>query len=186
MEGSLAKTLARKLNVSVRQVYRRFRTTMLTERGPRVVLQTTIPRDTGPPRTATWGGTDLVRRIRATLNDQPTPVHNDTRAEIVERLVAQIYELCGSQEQVEIHHVRALKDLQRRDRAALPTWAQVMIARQRKKLAVRHACHMAIHHGMPKRHTNTLPTTGEPDDAKVSRPVRRGASGKGLTQVPRR
>ena len=42
METSLTKTLAIKLRISVPKVYRRYKTTMQTDRGPRKVLQVTV------------------------------------------------------------------------------------------------------------------------------------------------
>jgi hypothetical protein len=44
MERSLTKTLAHKLRISVKQVYRRFQTTTETDRGPRKVLRVEVKR----------------------------------------------------------------------------------------------------------------------------------------------
>jgi hypothetical protein len=83
---------------------------------------------------------DVVR------NDQPQPVWN-VRTELLERLLADTCELCGLQEDVEVHHIRALKDLQQKGRAEVPNWVKLMAARHRKTLVVCRDCHMAIHHG---------------------------------------
>ena len=56
-------------------------------------------------------------------------------------------ELCGSKEEVEIHHIRGLKDLKRKGQAPRPQWVEVMAARQRKTLVVCRKCHNEIHHG---------------------------------------
>jgi group II intron reverse transcriptase/maturase len=178
MERSLVTTLAAKLRISTRQVYRRYQTRIRTDHGSRRVLRVRIEREGKKPLVATWGRTDLQWDAPAILDDHPMPVWNH-RSEIVERLLADTCELCGSQEQVEVHHVRALKDLHRPGQADKPAWARVMAARHRKKLVVCHVCHLAITHGRPPRRTNRLAhDTGEPGDAKVSRPVRRGADGK--------
>jgi group II intron reverse transcriptase/maturase len=178
MERSLVTTLAAKLRISTRQVYRRYQRRITTDHGSRRVLRVEIEREGKKPLVATWGRTDLQWDATAPLNDHPMPVWN-VRNEIVARLLADTCELCGSQEQVEVHHVRALKDLDRPGRAAKPAWARVMAARHRKKLVVCHVCHLAITHGRPTRQPNrSAHDTGEPGDAKVSSPVRRGADGK--------
>ncbi|HEV2122826.1 MAG TPA: group II intron reverse transcriptase/maturase [Chloroflexota bacterium] len=150
MELSLAKTLAHKLRISVRQVYRRFGATVATPRGPRKALVVVVERGEGKqPLVAQWGGITLARQKHtssAVLNDEPTRIWND-RTEIVERLLADTCELCGSQEQVQVHHVRALKDLQRKGRAPKPAWVEAMATRRRKTLVVCHKCHASTHSG---------------------------------------
>jgi hypothetical protein len=84
------------------------------------------------------------------LNDQPKPVWN-VRTELLERLLADTRELCGSQEDVEVHHIRALKDLQQKGRAEVPNWVKLMAARRRKTLVVCHICQVAIQQGRPCR-----------------------------------
>ena len=147
MEVSLAKTLAQKLHISVRQVFRRFKTTIQTERGPCKVLTVTVERSGGkPPLVAHWGGVSLARQKDAVLNDRPTHVWNG-RTELLERLLADTCELCGSQEQVVVHHVRHLKDLRQQGRREKAAWVNVMAARHRKTLIVCHRCHVDIHAG---------------------------------------
>ena len=150
MQASLAKKLARKSRLSVARVYRRDKTTIATERGARAALQVTRAREGKPPLVATWGRTDLVRRTGAVLDDAPTQVWN-RRTELVERLLADTCELCGSREAVQVHHVRALKDLRQSGRGEQPAWARVMAARQRMTLVVCRACHHRIHAGHPIR-----------------------------------
>jgi hypothetical protein len=61
MEQSLAKTLAAKLKISVRKVYRRYQTTLQTEHGPRAGLHVTVQRGAGQkPLIANWGGITLA------------------------------------------------------------------------------------------------------------------------------
>lgn len=64
------------------------------------------------------------------------------RTSLVERLLAEKCEWCGKKENLEIHHVRKLKDLQGKAR-----WEQVMIARQRKTMALCRKCHNDLHSG---------------------------------------
>jgi len=146
METSLTKTLSRKLRISVSKVYRRYQTTVQTERGPYKALQVTVPREGKKPLVATWGGISLAHDRQATLNDHPQQVWNK-RTELLERLLADTCELCGSQEHVEVHHVRGLKDLQRKGRAEKPAWVKLMASRRRKTLVVCRECHSGIHAG---------------------------------------
>jgi group II intron reverse transcriptase/maturase len=146
METSLTKTLAHKLRISVREVYRRYRTTIQTERGPRVALQVTDSRDRMKPLVATWGKTNLVRDTNAVLNDDPERI-SYKQTELVERLRANVCELCGSTDNVQVHHVKALRNLKRPGRRERPEWERVMIMRQRKTLVVCHVCHTKIHAG---------------------------------------
>jgi hypothetical protein len=177
MEWSLTQTLARKLTISVRQVYRRYQTTLQTEHGPRAGLQVTVPRGVGEkPLVATWGGISLARDPKAVLNDHPVHIWGSHTA-LEQRLLADTCELCGSHEAIEAHHIRALKDLQPKGRAAKPFWMQIMAARQRKTLVTCHRCHTAIHAGRPTP-CRDMESTGEPATSKGVRSVRRGADGK--------
>ena len=71
----------------------------------------------------------------------------NTGTELIQRLLADTCELCGSHEDVEVHHVRSLKSLQPGKTGRAPEWHKVMVARQRKTLIVCRTCHDAITHG---------------------------------------
>jgi group II intron reverse transcriptase/maturase len=177
MEQSLTKTLAAKWRITVQKVFDRLQTTIGTPDGSHKVLQVVIERGEGKkPLVAQWGAISLKHRTDAVLNDQPLKVRN-RRTELLERLLADGCELCGSRIDVQVHHIRRLSDLRRKGRAEKPEWVKQMAARHRKTLVVCHRCHTDIHAG---RLTGTTrkQDTGEPDEAKVSRPVRRGADGK--------
>lgn len=147
MQVSLTKTLAAKLKISVPQVYQRFRSTLETENGPRIGLEIIIEREGKRPLKAQWGGISLTYKKNAVLNDQPPRIWNYGSTEIVERLLADTCELCESQENVQVHHIRGLKDLQKRGKVEPPTWVKVMAARRRKTLVVCLKCHSEIHLG---------------------------------------
>jgi hypothetical protein len=119
MEGSLVRTLAAKLHTSVARVYGRYQTTFPTEQGPRKGLQVTSVREAKPPLVARWGGVSLARRLDAVLDEHPPRIWN-TRTELLERLLAETCELCGSTVHVEVHHVRHLGTLQRPGRRPVP------------------------------------------------------------------
>jgi group II intron reverse transcriptase/maturase len=147
MEQSLVKTLAHKLRLTVSQVYDRFQDTIATPQGPRRGLTVRVVRGNGKkPLVAHWGGISLARQPHTVLHDRPPRIWN-ARTEVVERLLADTCELCGSQERVQVHHARALKDFQKPGRATKPKWVQLMAARHRKTLVVCEDCHTDIHHG---------------------------------------
>lgn len=150
MEVSLAKTLAHKLRISVRQVYRRFQTTTQTANGPYKVLQYTVKREGKKPLKAMWGGISLKRNMRVVLNDCPPRLYLHSRTELEQRLLANTCELCGSTDNIQVHHIRALRDLNKAGRKPKPVWVQVMAARRRKTLVVCHDCHQDIHNGRLK------------------------------------
>jgi hypothetical protein len=156
MERSLTKTLARKYRITVPQVYRRFRAVPDTEHGPRRGLQVTVDRGGGKkPLVAQWGGISLARDLTPTvLNDDPSKIWSGRRSELVQRLLADTCELCGSTHQVEVHHIRALKDLNPKGRKEPPEWVVRMASRHRKTLVVCRACHEGIHYsGSASRQT---------------------------------
>ena len=148
MERSLVRTLGKKLRLSNPQVYRRFGAMLQTPDGPRKGLQVRVERKGRRPLIAEWGGISLRWRIDAVLDDRPPHAWN-ARTEVLERLLADTCELCGSHEGVQVHHVRHLKDLQRHRGRPVPAWVEKMAARHRKTLVACHNCHVAIHAGRP-------------------------------------
>jgi group II intron reverse transcriptase/maturase len=145
MEQSLVHTLSRKLRITVSAVYARFAATMRTPQGLYKTLQVVVERDAGrKPLVAYWGAISLRRRDFAHINDRPGRIWN-VRSELLERLLANTCELCGSTEGVEVHHIRHLKDLKQPGRAPKPAWVEMMAARRRKTLVVCHRCHDGVH-----------------------------------------
>ena len=110
MERSLIKTLAAKLHIPGKQVYRRYQATIIVNGKPYKGLRNTIEREGKKPLVAEWGGIPLAWNIGATLDDQPKRVWSVT-TELEERLLADVCEYCGATGKCQVHHVRALKDL---------------------------------------------------------------------------
>lgn len=150
MEASLTKTLARKLRITVSQVYKRFGSILKTSNGPYKGLQYLVEREGKQPLVAQWGGISLKRDLGASLEDAPVRIYPYSRSELEQRLLAQTCELCGSTEKIQVHHIRALRDLNRPGQKAKPAWMQAMIARNRKTLVLCHDCHMDIEYGRPQ------------------------------------
>jgi len=95
---------------------------------------------------ATFGGISLAWKRDVIVSDRPPAVYGSGRSEIVQRLLAQRCEHCGSEDgPFEVHHVRRLADLDRPGRRERPLWVKRMAARQRKTLVVCDRCHQDIH-----------------------------------------
>ena len=147
MEQSLTRTLSAKLRLSVKKVIHKFRKTVRVDGNFRKILQVQLERENGKkPLTAYWGGISLARKRNTVLIDSPPVIWNG-RNELVQRLLADSCEICGSQNEIEVHHIRALKDLERKGQKEKPRWVQIMAARQRKTLVVCRKCHNQIHAG---------------------------------------
>ena len=74
----------------------------------------------------------------------------DRRIKIVTlNFLANARELCGSTVKVQVHHIRAMKDLRRKGRGKPPVWVEMMATRRRKTLVVCASCHADIHAGRP-------------------------------------
>lgn len=148
MGQSLTKTLASKLKTTVTKVWEKYQATFTVDKKPYKGLQVVVTREGKKPLIAKWGGIPLKRKLNAVLNDQP-PMFWAGRSELEKRLLADTCELCGSQEQITVHHIRALKDLNQPGRREKPRWMTVMASRRRKTLVVCWSCHRNIHAGRP-------------------------------------
>jgi hypothetical protein len=146
MQRSLIKTLATKLKISGQKVRDKYSTNWTVKGKAYKGFQVTVPREGKKPLIAKWGGIALKRKIQAILNDQPPKIWSG-RSELEKRLLADTCELCRSTDRVEVHHIRALKDLNQKERPEKPLWAKVMAARRRKTLVVCWSCHRLIHAG---------------------------------------
>lgn len=147
METSLLKTLACKHRSSINKQKAKYKTTTTSTSGKTVpCLQVVVERPNKKPLVATWGGISLVHKRKAVIEDIPYKVYGG-RTELVKRLLAEKCELCGSTENIEVHHIRKLADLKKKGQAEVPKWVQIMSARKRKTLVVCRECHVAIHNG---------------------------------------
>jgi group II intron reverse transcriptase/maturase len=107
MENSLVKTLSSKHKMTVRQTYKKYRAVKVIHGEKKIVLQATLSRKEKQPLVATWGGIPLKWNRQATLQEQPPKLFGG-RTELEQRILAEICELCGATDKVEVHHVRAM------------------------------------------------------------------------------
>ena len=147
METSLLKTLAFKHKSSINKMLAKYKTTTTSTNGRTVpCLQVVVPREDKPPLVTTWGGISLSYKKKAVIEDAPYQVYGG-RTELIKRLLANKCELCGSEENIEVHHIRKLADLNKHNGKLFPKWKEIMSARCRKTLVTCRDCHHAIHNG---------------------------------------
>jgi hypothetical protein len=130
------------------------------------------------PLVARFGGIPLKRKPEAILVDRLPQFVMTNRSELLQRVLANKCELCGSKEKVEVHHIRKLADLEKPGRREKPVWVKQMAARRRKTLVVCRRCHVEIHAG-----TSTASFRKQGPESRMtqkwSRPVREEDNGKG-------
>lgn len=147
METSLLKTLACKHRLSINKVKAKYKSTTTSTTGKTVpCLKVVVERPGRKPLVAIWGGISLTHKRKAVIEDKPYTVFGG-RTELLKRLLADQCELCESRENIEVHHIRKLSDLNKKGRPLPPVWVQVMATRKRKTLVVCRECHVAIHNG---------------------------------------
>jgi hypothetical protein len=99
-EVSLVKTLANKYRCRASKIYRRLKTSLTTTEGTYKVLQVRVDRGpTKKPLAAHFGGISLAWNLWAAIGETPTTIWSG-RSELIERLLAQKCELCGSEDRL--------------------------------------------------------------------------------------
>jgi group II intron reverse transcriptase/maturase len=148
MERSLVMTLADKFKTSVPKIYRKYQAKIVIDGKAYKGLQITRERPEKKPLIARWGGISLAWKVGATLDDQPKQMWGG-RTELEKRLLADECEYCGSTENIEVHHIRGLKDLNKHKGKEKPEWIKLMATRRRKTMVVCRTCHQDITYGKP-------------------------------------
>ena len=147
MQTSLLKTLAYKHRCSVNTMRNKYLKVVTCEQGPRKCIEIVVPRVEKKPLVAQFGGLALQRNQAARISDDRTDIRWIPRSELLTRLLADTCEICGATEDIQVHHVRALKDLNVRGKKEKPLWMEMMSVMKRKTLIVCRRCHVAIHNG---------------------------------------
>ena len=127
------------------------RAKVATPYGPRTCLEVQVPREGKEPLIARFGGLPLRTTLTAYVEDRLLARKSQGGTELLQRILADACEACGSTESVEVHHVRKLADLNRRGRKPLPDWVRLMASRRRKTPVLCRVCHDNIHAGRPLR-----------------------------------
>lgn len=150
MRESLLKTLANKHKTTVNAMAKKLSDTHQLPDGKTLkCLTVRVEREGKKPLIARFGGISLTRQKDAVIQDRKPPSWISGRSELIQRLLAEKCELCGATENIEVHHIRALKDLNKPGRKKKPAWAEIMAARKRKTMIVCRECHVKITYGKP-------------------------------------
>jgi len=146
MQTSLLKTLAGKYDSTVTKMAAKYKATIETPHGPHKCLQASVNRGKDrKPLVATFGGIPLRRQKYAVLQDRAPVPATAPRKELIQRLLAGQCEICGQTDQVHVHQIRKLSDLEKPGQPEQPEWVRIMATRRRKTLIVCAACHDWIH-----------------------------------------
>jgi len=150
MSRSLLKTLANKHQASTKTICDKLKTTRPTPEGPRKCFKVEVQRGEKKPLIAYFGGISLKTKKTATIEDKRTDIpYTYSRTTLEQRMMAEMCEICGSEENIEVHHIRKMADLKTKGRKEKPLWVQIMIAKQRKTLVLCRKCHDDLHAGRP-------------------------------------
>ena len=155
---SLLKTIARKEQISIKQVLNKYGVSV--ERrlgtGTRKILGVTYETAEGT-KTRTYFNEPLCKIDIPYSGKEKNGVVGITylpRYQILDRYNANKCELCGyasnKQDEFEIHHIRKLKDIKQKYSKrgkVMPEWVLKMVAINRKTLVVCKKCHRKIHQG---------------------------------------
>lgn len=138
MKYSMYKTFAGKYRTSMRKIIRKY----CRNKDFTVSYQT----KSGTKSVVFYNqGVRRNDKVIATENPDIIGRTNENRryTRLTDRLQGHVCEFCGAEtEDIEIHHIRKLKDLSGR-----AEWERHMIARKRKTMALCHSCHVKLHNG---------------------------------------
>ncbi len=152
MTIALVKTLASKYKLTSGRVYQNYRGKLQIGDHTYRTLEVKVPTSKSMV-VIRWGATPLkvVRIGYETINDTIGFAREYAKTDLVQRLQANVCELCGSTQNIEVHHVRKLQNLKQRwaGKKDKPKWVVSLIALQRKSLVVCTKCHVDIHAGRP-------------------------------------
>ncbi len=151
MQSSMLKTLAHKHKSSVMKMSRKLGAKVETEYGPRKCLEVRVARENKPSLIARFGGIPLVVQKKGEILDKPIVRAKLGRTELLKRLMANTCEQCNSNENIEVHHVRKLSDLNKRGQKEKADWIKLMASMRRKTLVLCRECHRNLHAGRPMK-----------------------------------
>lgn len=144
--ASLVKTLAAKHKRKTGWVYAKYKS--ISTFGI-TTIKVVVPREGKKPLIAEFGPKPIhYQRTIPNIEDERQWLRYN-RTQLLDRLLAETCELCGSQDNVQVHHIKSIKDLSRRNRGKKerPAWMVRMIELHRNTLVVCETCHRQIHQG---------------------------------------
>lgn len=144
---SAVRTLANKHHTSRGKIYAKYK--RRSEHGVKaLIVEARNPNNPDRPYQAKLGDKPIRVTFATIVEDKKQEFYLGSN-ELVQRLLANECELCGSTDRVQAHHVRRLVDVRKQyqRRQVKPDWAKFMMARRRKTIIVCHKCHRDIHTG---------------------------------------
>ena len=144
-EKSLIRTLAAKHRTTVRKALKQY----VGKRNGYRVIKVQVEREGKDPLHTHFGAIPLKRNLFIGIIKDDRNYYRSwvKRSQLVERLLADQCEMCGRIGNIEVHHVKKLKDVSKKGRKNKPAWVHKMVAIRRKTLMTCHKCHNAIHAG---------------------------------------
>ncbi len=151
-QQSLVKTIAAKHKKSTGWVYGQY-CRKSEHRVRAIIIEVPNPNNPSKPLMAKFGDKPIRYNPKTIITDNIAQMYH-SRNDLINRLLANQCELCGSSEKINVHHVRKLKDVKKKyqGRSEPPNWAKFMMSRNRKTVVVCHHCHVNIHNGSYDRH----------------------------------
>jgi len=146
MQTSMLKTLAAKHKTTVKAMADKYRVEAYDPASDQMLVayRVKVERPGKYPLFGTFGGFSLKRQDKE-ITDQVSRNRNG-RTEILERLLADKCENCGTEGDCQVHHVRKIANLLKR-KGERPGWVDMMILRSRKTLVLCRKCHTDLHAG---------------------------------------
>lgn len=138
MKFSMYKTFAGKYRTSMRKIIRKY-----CRNGDFTVSYSTK----NGTKSVVFYNQGMRHNDKVVVTENPDIIgranENRRYTSLTDRLQGQVCEFCGVEtEDIEIHHIRKLKDL-----SGKAEWERHMIARKRKTMALCHSCHVKLHNG---------------------------------------
>lgn len=138
MKFSMYKTFAGKYRTSMRKIIRKY-----CHNGDFTV---SYPTKNGT-KSVVFYNQGMRHNDKVVVTENPDIIgranENRRYTRLTDRSQGHICEFCGAEtEDIEIHHIRRLKDL-----SGKTEWERQMIARKRKTMALCHSCHVKLHNG---------------------------------------
>lgn len=138
MEYSMYKTFGRKYRCSIGKIRKKYRY--------KNDFAVTYYNSKGEKKRNIFAKVSFKRKLLAdkskSVEKLPDTAYVTANTSLIDRLKARCCEVCQSENDLQMHHVRKLRELKGRKK-----WEILMIARKRKTMAVCHSCHRKIHHG---------------------------------------
>ena len=146
IEISLTKTLAAKLKISVHKIYKKFGSTKQINDYTYKVLKETII-DKNKKTYEIYFGAIPLKKVKINsnyiLNDLMNLYSFPLRYNRIQKILYRKCEICGSKENLIVHHVNHLKNILNQ----INTWKFNRSVKKRKTIVICHNCHTKIHNG---------------------------------------